>query len=43
MVLIIPSTSKDLVKQMLNSFYDQVYEIGIVNNTGEVSFSGELL
>jgi len=43
MVLIIPSASKDLVKQMLNSFYDQVFEIGIVNNTGEVSFSGELL
>ena len=43
MVLIIPSASKDLVKQMLDSFYDQVFEIGIVNNTGEVSFSGELL
>jgi hypothetical protein len=28
---------------MLDSFYDQVFEIGIVNNTGEVSFSGELL
>ena len=43
MVLIIPSASKDLVKQILESFYDQVFEIGIVNNTGQVSFSGELL
>ena len=42
MVLIIPSVSKDLVKQMLETFHYQVFEIGIVNNTGEVSFSGEL-
>ena len=43
MALIVPAASKDLVKQLLEDFYDQIFEIGIVNDSNRVSFSGELL
>ena len=43
MALIVPAASKDLVKQLLRSFYDQIFEIGIINDSNRVSFSGELL
>ena len=43
MALIVPAASKDLVKQLLGGFYDQIFEIGVINDTKRVSFSGELL
>ena len=43
MVLIVPAKSKNLVKQLLEGFYDQIFEIGIINDSNRVSFSGELL
>ena len=43
MALIVPAASKDLVKQLLRGFYDQIFEIGIINDSNRVSFSGELL
>ena len=43
MVLIVPASSKIIVKNILENFYDQIFEIGIVTEAEEVSFSGALL
>ena len=43
MVLIVPASRKVLVKNILENFYDQIFEMGIVTETEGVSFSGALL
>ena len=43
MVLIVPALSKVIVKNILENFYDQIFEIGIVTEAEGVSFSGTLL
>jgi len=42
MALIVPTKSKNLVKQLLENFYEQVFEIGVINDSNRVSFSGKL-
>ena len=43
MVLIVPAASKESVKKTLEGFHDQIFEIGIINESNTVSFYGELL
>jgi phosphoribosylformylglycinamidine cyclo-ligase len=43
MVLIVPASSKVIVKNILENFYDQIFEIGMVTEAEGVSFSGALL